>query len=297
MKALIFGISGQDGYYLSKLLKMNGVDVIGVSRSDGNWIKGSVADFSFVEDLIKKQMPNYIFHFAANSTTRHNSMFENQQSICVGTLNILESVKLHCLNTKVFLSGSGLQFKNNGAAIDENTPYEASSSYAIARIHSVYAARYYRNTFGLNIFVGYFFNHDSPLRSESHVNQKIVASLNRISNGNFEKLELGNIEVQKEFNFAGDIVNAVWMLVNQNSIFEAVIGSGKAYKIRDWLEYCSAKVHKHWPDFVTIKTEYKPEYRILVSEPKLIKSIGWAPKVEFYEFADMMMESYIDYNM
>ena len=244
MKAIIFGINGQDGQYLNKLLSSNKIKVIGVSRSGEQWIKGDVSDFSFVESLIRQHKPDYIFHFSAISTTKHSALFDNHKAISTGTLNILESVKNHCPKCKVFLSGSALQFENKGLLIDEKTSFEAKCPYSIARIQSVYAGRYYRDAFGLQIYFGYFFNHDSPLRTEQHINQKIILAVKRINHGSNEKLELGDIDVRKEFNFAGDIVEAIWMLVNQNVVFEAVIGNGKAYSIKDWVEYFFKKKNK-----------------------------------------------------
>lgn len=289
MKAIIFGAKGQDGAFLSKLLVEKDIEVIGVSRSTGN-LRGDVADLEFVEALIKNHKPDYIFHFSANSSTRHETLFENHQAISTGTLNILESVRQHCSLAKVFLSGSAMQFINRGDGIDENTPFEASSPYSIARIQSVYAGRYYRATFGMSVYCGYLFNHDSPLRSERHVNQKVVSAIKRIEGGSNEKLELGNIDVEKEFNYAGDIVEAIWILVNQNSVFEAMIGCGKAHSIREWTEYCFKKVDRNWQDFVTINSSFKPEYKMLVSNPSLMFSLGWRPKVGFHQLADMMMK-------
>jgi GDPmannose 4,6-dehydratase len=289
MKAIIFGVNGQDGYYLTELLKINKLEFIGVSRPEGKWIKGDVADFKFVEALVKKYQPDYTFHFAANSTTHHSALFDNHNAISTGTINILESVKRHCPNSKVFLSGSAMQFKNDGLPIDEKTPFQASSPYSIARIQSVYAGRYYRDTFGLQIYVGYFFNHDSPSRTERHVNMKIAKAVQRIAKGSNEKVELGNIDVQKEFNYAGDVVEAVWILLNQDIIFEAVIGSGKAYSIKDWVEYCFKRINKNWQEYIEIKQGFLSEYQTLVSNPRLIRSIGWQPKVDFHKLADLML--------
>ena len=156
MKALIFGVTGQDGYYLSKLLTKNNYLVIGVSRKKGDWISGDVSDLKFVENIIKAEKPDIVFHLAANSTTRHDALFENHETISTGTLNILESVYKFHPKCKVFLSGSAMQFANNGSPIDEHTPFEASSPYAVARIQSTYAARYYRSK-GLEVYMGYFF--------------------------------------------------------------------------------------------------------------------------------------------
>jgi len=190
----------------------------------------------------------------------------------------------------VFLSGSAMQFKNEGLPIDEKTPFEARSPYAVARIQSVYAGRYYRSAFGMRVYVGYFFNHDSPLRTERHINQKIISVVKRIASGSRETLELGNLDVKKEFNYAGDIVEAVWALINQDNVYEAVIGSGIAYSIKDWVEYCFKKANRNWQDFVVLKNGFVPEYKILVSNPQVIKSVGWTPKVNFYQLADMMMD-------
>ena len=291
MKAIIFGACGQDGYYLTALLENKQIEVIGIARK-GTEIIGDVSDFNFVESQIKYHKPEYIFHLAANSTTSHNALFENHKAISTGTLNILESTRVHCSGAKVFLSGSAMQFVNKGKPIDEQSPFEGSSPYSIARIQSLYAARYYRKTFGLKVYFGYFFNHDSPSRADRHVNQKIAQAVIRISRGAYEKIELDNIEVQKEFNYAGDVIEAVWILVNQSIVYEAVIGCGKAYSIKEWLEYCFNRVNLNWNDFVTIKKGFKPEYQILVSNPKLIMSIGWKPKVDFYQLADMMLNIY-----
>ena len=232
MKAIIFGISGQDGTYLREILEKENIRVIGVSRTKGDWVGGSVSDLNLVSTLIKEHQPAFVFHLAANSTTRHDALLENHETISTGTLNILESVKLYSPQTKVFISGSGLQFKNSGQPISETNEFEARDAYSVSRIQSVYAARYYRS-FGLKIYIGYFFNHDSALRTERHVNQKIVAAVKRIANGSNETIELGNISVKKEFTFAGDTAKAIWLLVNNSTVFETVIGSGKAYSIED----------------------------------------------------------------
>jgi GDPmannose 4,6-dehydratase len=291
VKAIIFGINGQDGFYLSQLLIKNKVEVIGVSRSESEWTMGDIGNFAFVEALVKKYKPEYIFHFAALSTTQHSALFENHNAISTGTLNVLEAVKNHSPNSRVFLSGSAMQFKNEGLPINEQTSFEASSNYSVARIQSVYAARYYRDRFRLKVYVGYFFNHDSPLRTDHHVNKMIVSAVKRIAMGSTERLELGNMNVCKEFSFAGDIVKAVWRLVNQDTIFETVIGSGKAYSIKEWTELCFQKINRNWENFVEVKSHFTPEYLMLVSDPSLVKGIGWEPEVDFYQMVEMMMKS------
>jgi len=289
-RAIIFGSNGQDGYYLNQLLNNINVKVINVSRRNSA-ITGNVSDYDFVHKIVKENPADYIFHFAAQSSTRHDLLFENHETISTGTINILESVRLHSPSSRVFISGSAMQFKNEGKPIDETTAFEASSPYSVARIQSVYAARYYMKKFGLKIFIGYFFNHDSPLRSEHHVNQKIIRAVQRIASGSKEKLIIGNIDVQKEFNYAGDTVAAVWKLISQDTISEAVIGSGKAYSIKKWVDYCFSLKGLQWQEHIELQNNYTPEYSILVSNPELIKKTGWKPQIDFYQLANMMMDA------
>ena len=289
MNALIFGANGQDGHYLSDLCKSQGITPIGVSRS-GDWVRGDVSIPDQVRDLIKRHTPAYIFHLAARSTTRHEALFENHETISTGTLNILESVRTIYPQARVFLAGSGLQFKNTGKPISEKDPFEASSAYAVARIQSVYAARYYRSL-GVRVYVGYLFHHESPLRGPGHVSKMIALAAQRIAAGSSEILELGDITVEKEWTFAGDVAQAMLDLVRQDKVFEATIGSGGAYSIQNWLEQCFSVIGKDWKRHVRLKEGFVAEYPRLVSDPSTIRSLGWSPKVGFAELARMMMAS------
>jgi GDPmannose 4,6-dehydratase len=141
----------------------------------------------------------------------------------------------------------------------------------------------------MKIFTGFLFNHDSPLRPESHINQKIVKTAQRIKAGEKIKLEVGSTEVKKEFNFAGDIVEAIWTLVNQDGITECVIGSGVSYSIKEWIESCFSIAELEWKDHVILLNDFVPEYQSLVSNPGLIRSIGWDPQISFESLAQKMM--------
>ena len=294
MNALIFGANGQDGRYLSELCEIKGISPIGISRSDA-MIRADVSSYTQVEALVKQYMPRYIFHLAANSTTRHEALFDNHQTIATGTLNILESVRVHSPQTKVFLTGSGLQFVNTGKPISENDPFEASNPYSVARIQSVYAGRYFRSL-GIKVYVGYLFHHESPLRKPNHVSKMIALAAQRIAAGSDEKIELGDISVEKEWTFAGDVAQAMFTLINQDAIFEATIGSGTTYSIRDWLDQCFGLIAMNWHDYVHIREGFTPEYKKLVSNPATIRSLGWSPQVGFSELAKMMMTSQTYFN-
>jgi GDPmannose 4,6-dehydratase len=289
MKALIFGANGQDGFYLSYLCKQQGIECINISRSSIAH-KCDVANYREVEQLIQKYKPTYIFHLAANSTTSHNALFENHQTISTGTLNILESVYKYSQNTKVFITGSGLQFKNEGLPINEDSIFEATSPYSISRIQSVYAARYYRSL-GLKVYVGYLFHHESPLRKPNHISQMIIQAVRNIDLGKQNNLELGDISVEKEWTFAGDVTKAIFALVRQDNIYEAVVGSGITYSIQDWLEECFKLINRNWRDYVILKEGFQSEYKRLVSNPQKIKSLHWQPKISLKELAQIMYNS------
>ena len=288
MKALVFGANGQDGPYLCEALRRRGVEAVGVSRS-GPWTRGDVANREEVDAAVRSARPDYIFQLAASSTTRHEALFDNHASISTGALNVMESARLHAPAARVFIPGSALQFRNVGQPIDEEAPFEASSPYAVARIQSVYAARYFRSL-GLRTYVGYLFHHDSPRRGPRHVAQLIAAAARRIGSGSQEVLELANTTVVKEWTFAGDVVRAMLALVEQDDMTEAVIGSGEGHAIADWLERCFSAVGRDWRDHVRAAPGGRSEYPRLVSLPARLASLGWKPQVSFDRLAAMMME-------
>jgi len=289
MNALIFGANGQDGYYLNQLCQARGINPIPVSRS-GQLFIGDVSCYDQVEYFITKYHPAYVFHVAANSTTRHDALFENHATIATGTLNILEAVKINCPGAKVFITGSGLQFENTGKPITEKDQFEGNNPYSVARIQSVYAARYYRSL-GIRVYVGYLFHHESPLRKPNHVSQKIALAAKRIAAGSDEILDLGDITVKKEWTFAGDVAKGIVKLIQQEDVFEAVIGSGVAYSIENWLEQCFSIIDKDWHNHVKLLDGFTPEYKCLFSNPQTINSLGWYPIVELPELAAMMMNN------
>lgn len=288
MIAIIFGANGQDGFYLQQLLQLNHCKVIPITRREC-CLHVDISSYSAVADIIKLNKPDFVFHLAANSTTNHSALFENHSTICLGTLNILEAVKNHSPGTKVFISGSGLQFKNEERPITEGDDFEARDAYSVSRISSVYAARYFRSL-GIKTYVGYFFNHESPRRTERHMTKKISEAAKRISKGSTESLEIGDVSVIKEYTYAGDIVKAIWVFVMQERIYEANLGSGLGYSISDWLQMCFGMIDKDWRNYVTLGTNFRSEYKQLVCDPSLIFSLGWRPEVSLEQLAKIMMD-------
>ena len=288
MNAIIFGANGQDGYYLSEVCRKRQIEVIGVSRN-GPWIHGDVSSFKIVENIVRKHQPTMIYHFAAESTTKHSNIFENNATIGKGTINILESVKRWSPHSKVFIAGSGLQFINQGLPISESDSFDHSSAYVATRNYSVYLARYFRSL-GLKVYVGYLFHHESPIRSDQHVSQKIAKAVRRIADGNTEFLELGDISVKKEWAFAANIAEGIMALLTQDQVFEATIGSGYAYSIEDWLNECFKLINKDWKKYVRQRNDFKAEYKLLVSNPATINSLGWYADTTLSELAQLMID-------
>lgn len=283
MKAIIFGSNGQDGFYLTEKLVKLEINVIGISSTDNI----EISNYSQIVSLIKSHLPEYIFHFAAISNTKHDTLSTNKRVIVDGALNLMEAVKNYSSGTKIFISGSGLQFENNGMPIKEEDVFKPRDAYSLCRIQSVYAARYYRSL-GVLAYVGYFFNHDSPRRNDSHLTRKIFDIAKRISEGSMEKLEIGDLDAKKEYTFAGDIVDAIWMFINQSDFYETIIGSGKCYSVRDWVEICFEGFGLDYKNHIVTNTSFISPYSTLVSDNSLIRSIGWSPKISIYELFEMM---------
>jgi GDPmannose 4,6-dehydratase len=249
-----------------------------------------VRSFECVSGLVRDHTPEMVYHLAAVSTTRHEVLFENHETIAMGALNILEAVRRWSPASRVFLAGSGLQFKNDGEPIKESDPFSATSAYAVERIHSVYAARYFRSL-GIQAYVGFLFHHESPLRAPGHVSQKIAQCAKRIAGGSGEVMTIGDVSVRKEWAFAGDVARAMMMLLNQSDVFEAVIGTGEAYTIEQWLDACFEFFEMDWRKHVKVETNFTPEYKCLVSNPATIRGLGWSPTVGFADLARLMVES------
>lgn len=287
MRALIFGAAGQDGHYLAQHCRAQGIEPICVSRSSTQH-PGDVSDFGQVEAFVRAIQPDYVFHLAANSTTRHSALFENHATIVTGTLNVLEAVRLHCAQARVFVTGSGVQFVNRGRPISEKDEFYPGSAYAVARIQSVYAARYFR-ALGVRAYVGFLFHHESPLRKDNHVSQMIVRAVQHIAAGSTEKLTIGDISVAKEWTFAGDVAAGMLALIQQDAVTEAVIGSGEAHTIEEWLHLCFAAVGRRWQDHVVMRSGFTPEYGLLVSDPSTMHALGWRPQVGFEALAQLML--------
>ncbi len=284
--AIIFGSAGQDGFYLKNILSKNNINTIGISRSEGDII-GSVGEMSLVSSVLSKFRPDYIFHLAAISSTKEEFNTANFFSIEVGTFNILETVRKLNLSARVFISGSAFQFKNLNKPINELTPLQSDDFYSFSRNQSLEMARYFRDKYEQKIYFGFLFNHDSPRRPDTFFCKKMSNLAQNYANKNLrEKTFVGDLSYSREFSFAGDIMEAVFKLISQEKVYEAVVGSGLAFSLKDWVSAC---FHRHSMDFENfIDYEFNDNGHVLVSSPIVMKSLGWTPHYDFEAVVELM---------
>ena len=275
MKAIIFGITSQDGYYLKQLLEKNNIQVYGTNSKVSNpntFVE--LSDFKLVYKYIDNISPDYIFCFSAISKTSHSEVLLNHEIISRGTLNILESIRVINPNCKIFIPGSAVQFNLINLPLNENSIQYPNSPYAVDRIYTYNLSKYFRDKFGLKIYFGFLFHHDSPLRNDNHLTIEIIKKLKKIKETGINSLKINNLNYTKEFNHAKDIVKAIWVFLNQDQVYEIVIGSGEPISIKTF-------INKVLIEF-GITGEYEfgnlGNKEIVSCDPHLIKKMGWIPE-------------------
>ena len=268
-KALICGVSGQDGTYLAKLLLEKGYEVFGGSRdaqmsSFSNLIKIGIKnnvklvsinihDFRSVLQTIIKIKPDEIYNLAGQSSVglSFDQPVETLESIAVGTLNLLEAIRFSQLPIRFYNAGSSECFGDTGDyAADENTPFRPRSPYAVAKATAFWEVANYREAYRLFACTGILFNHESPLRPERFVTQKIISTIRRISDGSNEKLNLGNIEIARDWGWAPDYVEAMWLMLQQSDPDDFVIATGETNQLKDFIKIAFEMVNLNWEEYV-----------------------------------------------
>jgi GDPmannose 4,6-dehydratase len=288
---IIFGGGGQDGYFLKKLLISINYKVIIFSHADG--VCGpslDVGNFKKVEKIIKKYSPETIFHLAAKSSTRHEFILENQNAIVQGTLAILENVERYLPKTKVFIASSALIFKNNNNPINEQNELEIKNAYTLARVEALQITRYYRSR-GLKVYTGFLFNHESPLRHKSSIVREIARGVVDIYLGLEKSFNIENIDIVKEWMWAGDAAEAILKLVGQDRVFEVCIGDGIGISVREYISKCLEILEISHKKNSIKNLNYNQEYSKFISDPKKIKSLDWSPKFDVIYLAKQTIKA------
>jgi GDPmannose 4,6-dehydratase len=312
-KALICGISGQDGSYLAKLLISKDYIVYGTSRDSQMspfrnlqtlGIKSlvhlesmAINDFRSVIQVITKVQPDEIYNLAGQTSVglSFEQPVETLESITLGTLNIIEAIRFIGRPVKFYNAASSEVFGDTrGLSADESTPFSPRSPYAVAKAAAFWEVANYREAYGIYACSGILFNHDSPLRPERFVTQKIVTAACLIAEGKQEKLELGNIEIQRDWGWAPDYVEAMYLMLQQDEPDDYVIATGESYKLKVFISLTFDSLGLNWQDHVVLNNSLCRPTDISISRgnpEKAAKTLSWKARYSIHEIIKMMIDS------
>ena len=313
MHALICGVGGQDGAYLAKLLLEKGYRVTGTSRDAltsafGNLnclgireqvstVSMAVNDFGSVLATIKSVAPDEIYNLAAQSSVglSFREPVETMQSIAMGTLHLLEAIRFVDKPIRFYNAGTSECFGDVGEeSATEETPFNPRSPYAIAKVAAHHSVANYREAYGLYSCTGILFNHESPLRPEHYVTQKIVRTGVRIAQGSGEKLHLGNLDIDRDWGWAPDYVEAMWLMLQQDRPEDFIIATGRTISLEYFVERTFAHLGLNWRQLVVSDPSLmRPaDIRIGRANPeKARKLLGWAAKTRVDGVIEKMCEA------
>lgn len=314
-KALITGILGQDGPYLAKLLLDKGYKVYGLIRrysnpnfsnldylrvtNDIDYVEGDMNDEASLLNLIRTLRPDEVYNLAAQSFV--GSSFEQAKLTTevnsLGVLYLLNAIKYFSPTTRFYQASTsemfGLQHTNGYQ--DEKTPFHPRSPYGVSKVYAYWITVNYRESYGLFTTNGILFNHESPIRGKQFVTRKITDGVARIKMGLSKELRLGNLEAKRDWGFAGDYVEAMWLMLQQKNPDDYVIGTGESHTVKEFVEkaFTFAGI-KNWEKYVVIDPQFKRPAEVpnLRARPdKAKKILGWSPKVSFDELVKMMVKA------
>jgi GDPmannose 4,6-dehydratase len=296
-RALIFGVSGQDGAYLAKLLLEKNYEVWGTSRDvqmssfqglkrlgineQVKKISMSPIDFRSVLQAIVQAKPEEIYNLAGQSSVglSFEQPVETTESISLSVLNMLEAIRFVNPIIRFYNAGSGEAFGDtDGIPANETTPFRPRSPYAVAKAAAIWQVSVYRESYGLFACSGILFNHESSLRPERYVTRKIVSSACRISKGSNEKLALGNIDVQRDWGWAPEYVHAMWLMLNQEMPEDFVIATGRSHSLKDFINAVFSELDLNWQDHVLHDNNLLRPSEIMIgaaNPEKASTKLGW----------------------
>lgn len=308
--ALITGISGQDGSYLSELLLSKQYQVHGViRRSSTHNTKnidhilsnivlhyGDLTDSDSIDSIIYELQPDEIYHLGAQSDVRVSFDIPEYtvNVVALGTLRILEAIRKFSQDSRLYNAATSEMYGSFPPPQDEESDMHPNNPYGIAKLAAYECVRLYRESYGLFACSGILFNHESERRGDNFVTQKIVKGLINCKLGKQEKLYLGNIDSSRDWGHSKDYVEAMWMMLQQRSPVDYVIGTGEVHTIRDFLEAVSSYIKIEWQKYVEIDSNlYRPtETNYLLANPKKAEErLGWKPKIKFEELVKTMIDA------
>lgn len=315
-RALICGISGQDGSLLARFLHRNGYDVWGTSRdAQGGGFRNLVRlgirqhvtvlsmvpeDFRSVFVAIKQSRPDEIYYLAGQSSVglSFEQPAETIQSIAIGTLNILEACRLIEFPVRLYHAGSSECFGDvGGSAATEHTQFHPRSPYAVAKASAFWLVDNYREAYSIFACTGILFNHESPLRPERFVTQKIVCAAKRIANGSDEKLKLGRLDIARDWGWAPEYVEAMWLMLQHDKPEDFVVATGRMHTLEDFVSAAFAVYNLNWREHVIQDpTLFRPtDLSVSFGDPsKAERLLGWKAKVNMTEVVRRMAMGDLD---
>jgi GDPmannose 4,6-dehydratase len=302
MRALICGVGGQDGAYLASFLLDKGYEVVGVSRdamtaSFSNLKKlgikdrvttasMAITDFRSVLHTVSKYCPDEIYNLAGQSSVglSFDQPVETIESIILGTLNLLEAIRFNGRSIRLYNAGSSECFGDTGETpATEETPFSPRSPYAVSKASAHFLIKNYRESYNLYACTGILFNHESPLRPERFVTQKIVRTAARIAAGGGEKLVMGNIDIQRDWGWAPEYVDAMWRMLQLERPHDLVIATGKTVSLEYFIEHAFEFFGLNYRDYLEINPEfYRPsDIHIGMADPsKAGELLGWHATID-----------------
>lgn len=309
-KALITGITGQDGSYLAELLLDKGYEVHGIVRRSSSFntsridhildrLKlhyGDLSDSGNLATLLLAISPDEIYNLAAQSHVRVSFDVPEYtaQVTGLGCIRLLESIRNLGLNSRFYQASSSEQYgKVQAIPQDENTPFYPRSPYAVAKQFAHWSVINYRESYGLHASCGILFNHESPRRGETFVTRKIAKAAAKIKLGLQDKLLLGNLDAKRDWGHAKEYVEAMWLMLQQENPDDYVIATGETHSVREFLEVVFGHLDLNWHDYVEIDARYyRPsEVDLLIGDySKAKRKLGWEPKIKFTDLAREMVE-------
>lgn len=312
-KALICGVSGQDGAYLAQLLLAEGYEVHGTSRdvsarSFGGLVSLGISDkvklhsmalndFHSVVCVLKSVEPDEIYNLAGQTSVglSFEQPVETIESIVIGTLNLLEAIRFQSKPIRFYNAGSSECFGDlSDTVADESTPFRPCSPYAIAKSAAIWEVANYRDAYGLHACSGILFNHESPLRPDRFVTRKIVASACRIANGSTEKLSLGNIAIERDWGWAPEYVEAMWLMLQQEEPDDYVIATGTSRRLEEFIDFAFTRLGLKWQDHIEQDPRlFRPtDFAIGRANPsKASRKLGWNAKMQLENIVEMMVDA------
>ncbi len=316
-KALITGITGQDGSYLAELLLSQGYRVTGMVRRASTETFDRIAhfkdqvvlrqadlldQFSLVK-LLDEVQPDEIYNLAAMSfvPTSWNQPVLTGEFTALGVTKLLEAMRMVCPKAHFYQASSSEMFgKRRETPQTEKTPVYPRSPYGVAKAYGHFITVNYRESYNLFALSGILFNHESPRRGKEFVTRKISDAVARIKLGTLKELRMGNLDAKRDWGFAGDYVRAMWMMLQQAQADDYVVATGRTHSVRDFLQIAFSHVGLNYEDYVVIDPEFiRPaEVELLLGNPaKAQAQLGWKPQVSFEQLVTMMVDADMDRQM